>query len=79
MRVANTSGAPVTTRVGHVVEPAAESTHLAMLQCPLFIPVTLTPGETRDFESDYLLIRDAPATLPSLTVTYRFPARGAPG
>jgi hypothetical protein len=73
VRVVNASAVEMTTRVGHAIQPDGQSAHLALLQCPLFIPVTLKAGETRAFDSEYLLLADAPVSLKSLDVTYRFP------
>jgi cytochrome c oxidase assembly protein Cox11 len=73
VRAHNRGGQEVTTRVGHRIEPEAESRHLALLQCPLFLPVTLRPGETREFSSEYLLLADVPKEVRALGVTYVFP------
>ncbi len=73
VRASNTAGREVTTRVGHRIEPEAQSRHLALLLCPLFVPVTLEPGESREFSSEYTLLADAPKDLRLLTVTYVFP------
>lgn len=75
----NTTDREVTTRVGHRIEPGAQSKHLALLQCPLFVPVTLAPGETRDFVSVYLVLPDAPPDARSFAVTYEFPAPSPAG
>jgi hypothetical protein len=66
----NTGATGVTTRVGHRIEPDADAKHLALLLCPLFVPVTVANGETRDFTSEYMLVADAPKTLRSLDVVY---------
>lgn len=63
----------ITTRVGHRIQPESQSKHLALLLCPLFVPVTLAAGETREFSSEYLLLSDAPKDLRALDVTYVFP------
>lgn len=73
VRASNHAGREVTTRVGHRIEPEADSRHLALLLCPLFIPVTLRPGETREFSSEYLLLADVPKEIRTLGVTYVFP------
>jgi hypothetical protein len=75
VRASNRVGREVTTRVGHRIEPEADSRHLALLLCPLFIPVTLRPGETREFTAEYLLLADVPKEVRALTVTYVFPER----
>jgi hypothetical protein len=76
VRASNRAGHAVTTRVGHRIEPEADSRHLALLVCPLFLPVTIAPGETREFSSEYLLLAGVPKEVRALTVTYVFPERG---
>lgn len=75
VRVTNTGGREVTTRVGHRIEPKASAEHLALLQCPLFVPVTLSTGQTREFTSEYMLLADTPKDVRALDVGYVFPAR----
>jgi hypothetical protein len=76
VRASNRAGHEVTTRVGHRIEPEADSRHLALLLCPLFLPVTIAPGETREFTSEYLLLADVPKGVQALAVTYVFPEQG---
>ena len=73
LSVTNTGDREVETRVRHRTEPESESAHLALVQCPLLIPVRLAPGETKDFVSEYLLLGDAPERLKALQVTHAFP------
>lgn len=75
VRASNRTGHDVTTRVGHRIEPETDSRHLALLQCPLFLPVTIPPGATREFTSEYLLLGDVPKELRALAVTYVFAER----
>ena len=77
VRATNRSDHEITTRVGHRIQPESQSKHLALLLCPLFVPVTLAGGETREFSSEYLLLGDAPKDLQAFDVTYVFPARTA--
>ena len=74
VRAKNTGGREVTTRVRHQIDPDAEARHLALLQCPLLVPARLAPGASDEYESEYMLLADAPATVRAFTVTYRFPA-----
>jgi len=69
----NTTAREMTTRVKHRTEPQSAERYLALLQCPLLVPVRLAPGESKDFVSEYLLIADVPPTVKAVTVTYRFP------
>lgn len=74
LRATNSGDREVITRVGHRIAPEAQAKHLALLQCPLLVPVTLKPGETEEFTSEYLLLADVPADARRFVVTYRFPA-----
>ena len=70
----NIASQEVTTRVGHQIEPKAQAAHLALLQCPLFVPVTLKPGASEEFTSEYLLLTSVSADTKSFDVAYTFPA-----
>lgn len=78
VRATNAGSREVTTRVGHRIEPSAQAEHLALLQCPLFVPVTLKPHETEEYTSEYLLLATTPTGVKSLAVTFRFPAPNLP-
>lgn len=78
VRARNTGGQEATTRVTHRIEPEAEAYRLALLRCPLLLPVRLAPGGVDEYESEYLLLADTPAAVGTLTVTYRFPAEARP-
>jgi hypothetical protein len=77
VRARNTGDRELTTRVSHGIEPATEANHLALLQCPLLVPVRLAAGETDEYESEYLLLADVPEGVKAFSVTYRFPASRA--
>ena len=79
VRARNTTGHELTTRVGHRIEPPAQSQHLALVQCPLFVPITLAPGETREFTSVYMVLAGVPSTVKDFAVTYEIPARERAG
>jgi hypothetical protein len=70
VRARNLSGQEVAVRVGHRILPEADARFLALLQCPLFVPVTLAPGEAKEFTSEYLLLQDTPERIESFAVTY---------
>jgi len=72
VRVKNVSSRDFVTRVGHRIEPKAQAGALALLQCPLFVPVTLKPGETEEFRSEYMMLRDSPDQAKEFEVTYEF-------
>jgi cytochrome c oxidase assembly protein Cox11 len=77
VRATNSGGRELTTRVSHGIEPATEANHLALLQCPLLVPVRLAAGESGEYESEYFLLADVPEGVKGFTVTYRFPASRA--
>lgn len=72
VRVTNLSGREVTTRVRHRVEPEPQAHHLALLQCPLLLPVTLPAGGSEEFRSEYMLLPDLPEQTRGFEVTYAF-------
>ena len=72
LRAANRSARDIVARVTHRIDPNAQADSLALLQCPLFIPVTLKPGQTEEFRSEYLLLKDIPADTKEFQVTYEF-------
>jgi hypothetical protein len=72
LRATNVSGHEITSRVGHRIAPEADASFLALLQCPLFLPATFKPGETREFVSEYLLLKDTPGRVTAFRVTYEF-------
>lgn len=69
----NVGSRELTTRVGHPIEPRDHADSLALLLCPLLVPVTLAPGESREFVSEYVLLADVPAAAKAFAVNYRFP------
>lgn len=77
VKVRNTGPREVTARVSHRIEPEADANHLALLQCPLLLPARLAPGAAEAYESEYMLLADAPAGVEAFTVTYRFPSAKA--
>ena len=73
LRARNAGTREVTIRVGHRIEPVGQSSFLALLQCPLFLPVTIQPGAIKEFKSEYVLLKDVPESVTRFDVTYRFP------
>lgn len=72
VRVNNPSRGAVTARVGHRIEPKPMADSLALLQCPLLLPLTLKPGQTEEFLSKYLLLKDISEEAKQFDVTYVF-------
>lgn len=72
LHATNRSAQNIVARVTHRVDPKAQADSLALLQCPLFIPVTLKPGQVEEFRSEYLLLKGVPADTKQFQVTYEF-------
>ncbi|MCI0371602.1 MAG: cytochrome c oxidase assembly protein [candidate division NC10 bacterium] len=72
VRVTNLSARAVTARVRHRIEPEPQAHHLALLQCPLLLPVTLPAGGSEEFRSEYMLLPDLPEQTREFEVTYAF-------
>jgi hypothetical protein len=72
VRARNVSSHEVTSRVGHRITPEADAKFLALLQCPLFLPATFKPGESKEFVSEYLLLGDMPPRVSAFEVMYIF-------
>jgi len=72
VRAKNLSPRDIVVRVGHRTEPKAQADSLALLQCPLFVPVTLEAGQSEEFISEYVLLKDVPLEAKQFQVTYEF-------
>ncbi len=72
LHATNRSAQNVIARVTHRIDPKAQADSLALLECPLLIPVTLKPGQVEEFRSEYLLLKDIPADTKEFQVTYEF-------
>lgn len=72
VRAQNPTTRDVVVRVGHRVEPQPHADSLALVHCPLFLPVTLKPGVTEEFRSEYVLLKDVPESAKQFQVTYEF-------
>ena len=49
VRATNLSGQAARARVSHRVEPRTQADSLALLQCPLLVPLTLAVGQSQEF------------------------------
>jgi hypothetical protein len=66
----NVSRQDVTARVGHRIEPATQPEALAILRCPLLLPLMLAAGESDEFLSEYLLLPGPARATKAIDVTY---------
>lgn len=72
IRVENVHTREIVARVGHRIEPKRYAEFLALLQCPLFLPVTLKPGQTEEFPSEYMILKDIDDRTKRFQVMYEF-------
>lgn len=72
LRARNAGTRALTSRVAHRTGPADRTDFLPLLACPLLTPKTLAPGETEEFVSEYLLLKDVPAGVREFVLTYEF-------
>jgi hypothetical protein len=79
LRLTNRSPRETSLRIAHHTSPERAEDALALVQCPLLLPVRLTPGETREFVSEYLALPDFPQDVPAVQVTYVLMAANLPG
>jgi hypothetical protein len=77
LRLTNRSPRETALRIGHHTSPERAADALALIQCPLLLPVRLAPGETREFVSEYLALPDFPRDVPEVRVTYALMAATA--
>ena len=54
------------------MEPETRADSLALLQCPLLLPVTVSAGQSQEFVSEYLVLKDVPKDTKQFRVTYEF-------
>ena len=72
LRATNLSTRAIVTRVAHRIEPKTEAVSLALLQCPLLLPITLAPGQTEELRSEYMVLKDVHKETKRFQVTYEF-------
>jgi hypothetical protein len=75
-RVKNLTSKEISARIVHRVEPKSIAEHLDLVECALLLPVTILPGEEREYTSTYLLQGDLPDDAKVLHVTYEFKVQG---
>lgn len=71
-RIKNRSDKEILTRIPHHVEPKAMREYLELVECGLFSPMKLLPGEQQEYSSTYLIRPDIPDGTRQFSVTYEF-------
>ncbi len=72
LRLTNTSGQELSLRVAHEIEPKAAAPSVVFVQCPLLLPVQLSPGESREYSSTMMIAAGAPDRMEGVQVTFTF-------
>jgi len=72
LRRKNGSGRDVSVRVTHVIEPKDAAPFLVFLHCPLLLPLTLPPRESKEVSSSFMIAGNAPAQIREFRVTFAF-------
>jgi hypothetical protein len=72
LRLRSGSGRDVSVRVSHVIEPEDAAPFLVFLQCPLLLPLTLLPGESKEILSSFMIAGNAPASMQEFRLTFAF-------
>ena len=71
-----------TTTIGHArpsVAPSVASLHFNKTECFCFLEQALSPGEARDMPVRFVLSRDLPADIATVTLSYTFFNSGQTG
>jgi hypothetical protein len=77
LRLTNRSPREVGLRIGHHTSPERAAEALALVQCPLLLPVRLKPNEAREFVSEYVTLPSFPPDVSGVQVTYALMAEAA--
>jgi hypothetical protein len=72
LKIKNRSNRRAVARIGHLIEPKSLADFLEFVQCGFLLPVTLAPGEEREFFGTYLLRGSLPDGVRQLSLTYDF-------
>lgn len=72
LRIKNRTDQPLAARIGHLVEPTHIADYLDFVQCGFLLPVTIAPGQEKQFSGTYLLRGTLPEGVRQLSLTYDF-------
>ena len=72
LKIRNTSTQPITTRIGHLVEPRDNADYLDFVQCGFLLPVTIPAGKEPEYSGTYMLRGSLPEGVRQLNLTYDF-------
>jgi hypothetical protein len=72
LKIRNTTSQPITTRIGHLVEPLNNADYLDFVQCGFLLPVTIPAGKEPEYSGTYMLRGSLPEGVRQLDLTYDF-------
>ncbi len=72
LKIKNLSPQPITTRIGHLVEPKELADYFEIVQCGFLLPVSLQPGVEQEYSATYLLRGSLPEGVRKLSLNYDF-------
>jgi Cytochrome c oxidase assembly protein CtaG/Cox11 len=72
LKVKNLSAQPITTRIGHLVEPKELADYFEIVQCGFLLPVSLQPGVEQEYSATYFLRGSLPEGVRKLSLNYDF-------
>ena len=72
LKIKNNTAQPITTRIGHLVEPRDVADHLDFVQCGFLLPVTIPAGKEQEYSGTYLVRGSLPEGTKELKLTYDF-------
>ena len=72
LRLKNDAGRDVSLRVSHLIAPEDQAPSLVFLQCPLLLPLRLSPRESREISSSFMIVGNASARAQEFRLTFAF-------
>jgi hypothetical protein len=72
LKIRNSTSQPITTRIGHLVEPRRHADYLDFVQCGFLFPVTIPAGKEPEYYGTYMLRGSLPEGVRQLNLTYDF-------
>jgi hypothetical protein len=72
LKIKNKRQQPITTRIGHLVDPQENADYLDFVQCGFLLPVTIPGKKEEVYSGTYMLRGSLPEGVRQLSLTYDF-------
>jgi cytochrome c oxidase assembly protein Cox11 len=72
LKIRNKTKQPITTRIGHLVEPRDNADYLDFVQCGFLLPVTIPAEKEQEYSGTYMLRGSLPEGVRQFNLTYDF-------